>query len=290
MLILSCQNPMSESKPTMGKYNTPDDALTYDEEIEMEPPRTGEPPPPPPIIEEVPDEEIEEHFFEKGSKIIKNGHMNFEVDKLEIAKVKIDTFLSGCHGYYESEQYNSYGNRISYSLRLRIPNTKFDSLVNLLEQGVGNLKSKNVTATDVTEEYVDLSIRLDNNLAYLKQYKEILIRAKSVKEILEVQDKIRRIEEEIDSKKGRLKFLDDKVKYSTLQLELSELITTEISNKPNFGRRIVNAFNNGVQGFLSFIVGLVNQWPFLILIFLIFLGRKPILDKLRRRSTPHNKP
>lgn len=41
----------------------PDNALEFDEEIEMEPPRTAEPPPPPPpppppVIEEVPDEEI----------------------------------------------------------------------------------------------------------------------------------------------------------------------------------------------------------------------------------------
>jgi protein TonB len=41
----------------------PDDALAFDEEIEVEPPRTAEPPPPPPpppppVIEEVPEEEI----------------------------------------------------------------------------------------------------------------------------------------------------------------------------------------------------------------------------------------
>jgi len=43
----------------------PDDALVFEDEIEMEPPRTAEPPPPPPPpppskIEEVPEEEIEE--------------------------------------------------------------------------------------------------------------------------------------------------------------------------------------------------------------------------------------
>jgi protein TonB len=41
----------------------PDDAMDFDEEMEIEPPRTAEPPPPPPpppppVIEEVPDEEI----------------------------------------------------------------------------------------------------------------------------------------------------------------------------------------------------------------------------------------
>ena len=53
----------------------PEDALAFEEEIQMEPPRTAEPPPPPPpppppVIEEVPEEEIleeEEPVFEDQS-------------------------------------------------------------------------------------------------------------------------------------------------------------------------------------------------------------------------------
>ncbi|NRB63769.1 MAG: DUF4349 domain-containing protein [Saprospiraceae bacterium] len=277
LLITSCQNQYSESDSTMGKYQNHEGALQLDDEIEIEPPRTNEPPPPP------------EFILEKGSKIIKNGYAKFEVHKLDVAKKEVDTILRRYSGYYENEQYNSYGNRVSYSLLIRIPSAKFDTLINTVEQGLGKLISKNITAKDVTEEYVDLNIRLDNNLAYLNQYKEILGKAKSVKEIIEVQEKIRRIEEEIESKKGRIKYLDDKVKYSTLTLEITELITTEISETPRFGRRLINAFNNGVQSFLSFIVGLVNLWPYLILFVLLFLVRKPILNKIRRKNTPPHK-
>jgi len=273
LLIISCQNSSSESNTTTGKHGA-DETNTFD--FEVEPPRTAEPPPP------------SVNTLEKGSKIIKNGYMKFEVSNLEIAKNKIDTILTEYSGYYENEQYNSYGNRISYSLQLRIPNTKFDSLINVVQNGVGKLNSKNINAKDVTEEYVDLNIRLDNNLAYLNQYKEILRKAKSVKEILEVQENIRRIEEEIESKKGRIKYLDDKVKYSTLNLELTELITVEFSNKPNFGRRLVNAFNNGTQFFLSFIVGLVNFWPFLLLLVFIILVKKTIFNKLKRNNKSTN--
>jgi hypothetical protein len=255
----------------MGKHILPDDAMMLDEEIEIEPPQTASPPSP-------------ELDLEKGSKIIKSGSIQFEVDKLELAKSKVDSILKRCNGYYENEQYNSYGNRISYSLQLRIPNGKFDSLITVIENGVGELKSKNINAKDVTDEYVDINIRLENNLAYLNQYKEILGKAKSVKEILEVQEKIRRIEAEINSKKGRLKYLNDKVKYSTLNLQLTELIIQESSSRSSFGRRIANAFNNGVQTFLSFVVGLVNFWPFLILLALLFFGRKPILNLIRRKK------
>jgi len=270
ILIVSCQNESDLSNSNLGKFYAGDDAIAVSEEIDMEPPMNSTPPSPP-----------IEFKLEKGSKIIKNGFMKFEVDNLESAKSKVDTLLKNINGYYENEQYNSYGNRTSYSLQLRIPNSKFDSTISVIENAIGDMKSKNIKAKDVTEEYVDLNIRLENNLAYLNQYKEILRKAKSVKEILEVQEKIRRIEEEINSKKGRIKYLDDKVKYSSLNLEITELITREISNKPNFGRRLINAFNNGVQVFLSFIVGLVNLWPFLLLIIFIFIGRKSLMDKLR---------
>lgn len=277
-LILSCQEQTPESKSTMGNYHA-DEAMAYEVDFEIEPPQTAEPTYP------------SDFSLDKGSKIIKTGQMKFEVNQLEMAKNSIDSILHKCKGYYENEQYNSHGNRISYTLQLRIPNTKFDSLVTVLELGLGELKSKNVTAIDLTEEYVDVNIRLENNLAYLNQYKEILRKAKSVKEILEVQEKIRNIEEEIESKMGRLKFIDDKVNYSTLSLEITELLTSKISNKPNFGRRIANAFTNGIQGFLSFVIGLVNLWPLLILVVLVFMGRKPIINKIRRRNTPpDNKP
>jgi len=274
LTLMGCGHDSSESNLEMGKYHTPDNALALEEEIEMEAPRTTERLAP------------SEFSLEKGSKIIKNGSMNFEVTKLEVAKNKVDEILKRYDGYYENEQYNAYGNRISYALQLRIPNTNFDSLIYIIEKGIGEMKSKNIRAKDVTEEYVDLNIRLENNNAYLNQYKEILTKAKSIKEILEVREKIRRIEEEINSKKGRLKFLDDKVKYSTLNLEISELLTAEISKKPKFGIRLAHAFNNGVQSFLSFFIGLVSLWPFVILLMLLFVGRKPILNMLSRKNSP----
>ncbi len=82
--------------------------------------------------------------------------------------------------------------------------------------------SKNISADDVSEEYVDLQIRQDNKQAYAVQYRKLLKRAGSIKDILEVQEKLRHIESGIDRINGRLKFLDDRVSYSTLDVELRE--------------------------------------------------------------------
>lgn len=237
---------------------------------ELEPPMTAEPPGPPEVD------------LVKGSKLIKTGNYNFEVDNLEKAKTKVDTLKAQFKSYYESELYNSYGNRVTYSIKLRIPNANFDGFVSELENGIGEVLSKKIHTDDVTAEFVDLNIRLNNNLAYLEQYREILKKAKTIKEILEVKEQIRILEEEIESKKGRLKYLADQVQYSTLHLEISQLISQKISKQPGFLLKISNAFRSGFNSFLGFIIGIVHLWPFIIIGFLIIVFRKKIASIYKR--------
>lgn len=270
-LVVNCQNQALDSNTSMGTY-TFDDALAIEDEIQIEPPRSAEPTAPP------------GYELEKVNRVIKNGSMKFQVSDLKGAKIKADSLLSRTGGYYENEQYNSYGNRVSYSLSIRVPNVKFDSLVFLLEKGVRRLEAKNVNVNDVTEEYVDLSIRLNNNLAYLNQYREILKKARSVKDILEVQEKIRTIEEEIERNKGRLKYLNDKIMFSTLKIEITKFVEAELSNTPGFGQRIANAFHSGIQVFLNILVRIVGLWPFLVLLLFVVLGRKAVLSNFQKRN------
>ena len=178
------------------------------------------------------------------------------------------------------DRYNGY---VNYNLRIRIQGHKFDTLLTLLEQGIGDLKVKNISANDVTEEYVDLKIRLANKLAVLTQYKVILKRAKTIEEILEVNEKIRRLEEEIDSKKGRIRYLDDRVNFGTLNLELSQKQEVVLASVPGFGSRLSEAFMSGISGFMSFIVGVVYVWPFVLALVILFLFRGRMRARLRRR-------
>ena len=221
------------------------------------------------------------------NQIIKTGYLNFEVDSIKKAKLKVDQILDSVNGYYENEQFHSYGQRNKYQLKIRIPNDRFDTFIDLLEADTGNLLSKNISAKDVTEEFVDINIRLESNLAYLNQYKEILKKAKTIEEILEVQERIRYISTEIDSKKGRLKYLADQVKYSTLSVELTQKVVYKKPSNPFFSR-IANAFENGFNGFLNFLVLIVNLWPFIILGLLIWFSRKRILRKFKTNNSKNN--
>ena len=272
LLMISCSSDQRlESLGDLGqKRFVPAEALEIQEDIEIEPPRTSEPVPPP-------------FHLDKGSKIIRSGNMQFEVDDITNSKNKVDKFVSQLGAYYEDEAYKQYNGYVNYNLRIRIQGHKFDTLLTLLEQGIGDLKVKNISANDVTEEYVDLKIRLANKLAVLTQYKVILKRAKTIEEILEVNEKIRRLEEEIDSKKGRIRYLDDRVNYGTLNLELSQKQEVVLASVPGFGSRLSEAFMSGISGFMSFIVGVVYVWPFVLALVILFLFRGRMRARLRRR-------
>jgi len=216
------------------------------------------------------------------SKIIRTGNINIKVQDLEGSKNGIDNMLGELGAYYENEHYNGYKRNASYSLVIRVPNSKFDTLIHALEVGEGKVQSKSISVRDVSEEYVDLGIRLENNLAYLAQYQQLLKKAKTINEILQVQEKIRRLETEIDSKKGRMKYLDNQVSYSTLRLELIGT-SKEISSSESFLDRVGSAFCYGYQSFLNFLIRLVHLWPYVIVGLMLFLFRNRILKAVRRK-------
>jgi len=67
---------------------------------------------------------------------------------------------------------------------------------------------------------VDGEIRLNSKRLFRNRYNELLTKAGKVVDILAIEENIRVLQEEIESTEGRLKFLDDQVLYSTIDLTL----------------------------------------------------------------------
>jgi len=211
--------------------------------------------------------------------------MEIEVENLDSSKNYLDSIVEQNKAYYEKETLLNSDYTQKYSLKLRIPSSNFKALISGLEQGDGKILMKNITAKDVSEEYLDLEIRLENNKAYLKRYKELLSKANSIKDILEIQERIRKIELLIDSNLGRIRFLSDRVEYSTLNVELTTKPEEYIAvAPPSFITKILDAFKSGFSGLLYFILILANLWPIVIGIILIWMFRKKMFAFLKRKK------
>lgn len=204
-------------------------------------------------------------------KIIKDGRLAILVSELEKTKSRIDVLVKNHGGYYANESFNNSDWESSYNLKIRVPISNFEKLINDIETGDGEIQSKEIEARDVTDQFIDLEIRLENKRNYLIRYNDLLKQAKNVKEILEIEEKIRGLEEEIESTTGRLKYLSDLVDYSTLDLTISKKKEFKYNpvNRDKFSERIKLSLSKGWYGFVDFMLFVIKIWPFWILVTLI---------------------
>ena len=100
---------------------------------------------------------------------------------------------------------------------VRIPAAKFEEALMWVRQ-CGRVLAESRQAQDVTEEFVDLGLRLDTAKKSRDRLLEILQKADKVEDILKVEAELRRLTEEIERMEGRRKFLADQVAMSTLSV------------------------------------------------------------------------
>ncbi|MBL7835128.1 MAG: DUF4349 domain-containing protein [Cyclobacteriaceae bacterium] len=213
-------------------------------------------------------------------KLIRNGALSFETSDVKKTKTTIDAICKELNAYISNESQNNYSSRLQYNQTIRVTADKFDLLIQKVEAEASRVEGKNVNTEDVTEEFIDVEARLKTKKDLETRYREILKQAKTVEEIITIERQIAEVRSDIESMEGRLKYLSSQVAYSTLTVSFYETIGTDFG----FGSKIGGAFGTGWQYFLSFLIGLVNVWPFLILMALvIWLAFR--WDKRRHKKT-----
>lgn len=219
-----------------------------------------------------------------SKKIIKNGNMKIQVGDIKKAQNQVRDILNKNNAYIQTEQFQNTDMDDNLDLVIRVPHKNFDALVDSFSDGVGSVLSKNISSDDVTEEYTDVSIKLANKRIYLEKYRDMLRSASTTKDMIEIQEKIRELEDEIDVAEGRLRFIDDRVNYSTLNLSLyKEKVRSSATSKIGFGSRFADSVTEGWNSFVSFLLGIISFWPFLLIIpVIIFLWRKRKTSRIKK--------
>lgn len=214
-----------------------------------------------------------------NQKIIKTGNYTFETQSVNETYRNINRWVTQQKGFIQSDQtYRDY-NRLNRNLIIRIPSEGFQSLVDSLKSGVKAFDTENIELQDVTEEFVDIEARMKAKKELESRYLQLLNKANSMKDMLEIEAQLSHIREEIEAQEGRLKYLQNRVSYSTLNINFYEV--TEFVKAPSmsFMSRLGKAFSNGFKGIGEFIIGLTTLWPVLLLITLVifwFFRRKKV--------------
>ncbi len=109
--------------------------------------------------------------------------------------------------------------RPSARMTARVPSAgAFDFLARL--EGTGVVRSRQVNSRDVGKEYFDATLRVRSLEQVLTRYYDLLTKATSIEETMRVEEHIARVSGELESIKGELRWLKDRVARATIRLEL----------------------------------------------------------------------
>ncbi|MFT4841041.1 MAG: hypothetical protein ACI8UD_001046 [Planctomycetota bacterium] len=150
----------------------------------------------------------------KVRMLIYSGQVRVEVARAEDAAKAFLAKVEEWGGYLQQQA--------GTTVTVRVPAKHFDEAFAAVRDA-GRVLSESRKAKDVTEEFVDLGIRVDNARRSRDRLLEVLKLAKEVEDILRVEKELRRLTEEIERMEGRLKFLRDQVSLSTLQAQFQSV-------------------------------------------------------------------
>jgi len=142
--------------------------------------------------------------------LVYRGEIRLEVARPEEAVERFLAVVRDWGGYLQRQS--------GTTVTVRVPAKQFDAAFALLRT-CGRVLAESRSADDVTEEFTDLGIRIENARKSLERLREILQKADKVEEILKVEEQMRRLTEEIERMEGKRKLLADQVAMSTLQAE-----------------------------------------------------------------------
>jgi hypothetical protein len=220
----------------------------------------------------------------QAQKIIRTARMTMEVRKYVQALDSLKNVLDRFEARIESEEESRHSYRVQNQFTIRMAPEKLESLMVAIEAIGIDVDNKSINSRDVTARYVDLETRLASKRAVIQRYREILKTAKTVKDILDVEEHLRQVVEEVESMEGQLRVLKNQVGESTLYLTVYETFDRSNVKKETFWSRIGKALGNGWRGGQEFLIGVVSLWPFWIVVGVLGWGIRRMWRKRKARK------
>lgn len=218
---------------------------------------------------EAPQNEPLQNQQNSKAKIIRTGNISLESKKIEQSKASLDALLKKHNAYYEQEITNNNNDFTSYNLSIRVPANAFDHFLNELENGEDKVTEKNISARDVSIEYYDIESRLKSKRAFLERYQNMVSSAKNVKDLLEIQEQIRQLQEDIESSEATMRNLSNQVNYSTITINLFEYQANLPMGSNSFWVKIKDSLVFGWNMIQTIALGIISLWPVWTIVILV---------------------
>ncbi len=153
-----------------------------------------------------------------GHLLIWRANISIQVNDVNITADALGKKVAEMGGYIQDKKdWTS-----QTTLVLRIPKEQFNAGIAEVE-GSGTITSRQVSGEDVTEQYMDVETRLKNNKALCERLRALLGKAVDVKDIIQIETELNRVQSEVDSMEARMRVLKGQIELSTITVQISKM-------------------------------------------------------------------
>lgn len=224
-------------------------------------------------------------------KIIRNADLSLESAAPDETQRRITTIAEANGGFVvESQQTSSdikIGKRDIVTMSVRVPSQKFGDTLDQIRSVSEKIIFETVKGDDVTEEFIDIEARLKAKKALEQQFVEIMKKAYSIDDALNVQSQLADVRGEIEKIEGRKRFLENQSSLSTIKIKLQTPEVIFSASSKGFGDRLGQSSAIGLDFATNFVLGIVT---ILVAVapFAIFVGL-PLVLIVRYFWRKHNR-
>ena len=182
-------------------------------------------------------------------KMVRNASIQLIVRHPKEASDTIRQLAEQAGGFLVSAEVLGGEEATSASLTIRVPEGKFTEVREKIAKLGVRTESEKLEAEDVTKQYVDLSARLRNLRAQETQYLGILKQARTIKDTIEVSDKLNEVREQIEQQQAEFDALSKQVETVALAVSLRAEADVQVFGvewRPLY--RLKEAARDGIDG------------------------------------------
>ncbi len=193
---------------------------------------------------------------EAGTKIVRTADLTLATTSYDADVAAVQKLVADLGGYVASVSLNGEPSprmdRVAY-LSLRVPSDKLDAFLEGIG-GIGRVLSRYESATDMSTQYADTSMRLATQRDKMTRLTELIKQAADVTDLLEIESEIADTQYQIDSLESSLRTIDRDVDKSAVSVTLQEQSAgdTAQATELTLWQRIGSGFEASIKGLATF--------------------------------------
>lgn len=196
-------------------------------------------------------------------KIVQTAAIRLQVKDVAAGFAEVGRIATSAGGFVAGSSFALQGEAQVASITIRVPAARYQEVLGELRRLGVKVESESSNASDVTEEYSDLSARLRTLEATENQLLQLLGRAQNVGEVLQVQDRLNSVRAEIERVKGRMSLLDRLTDLATINVQLRPLLPTKAaSDRVDIGAEVREAWEASLDFLASIAAGVLTVLVF----------------------------